>query len=194
MMGKFLSKNEKSGHDKLVKLDRTDILYLPKGSRLYNNARLTNEFQEKCRDKLRKDIKWRLKENMNLYIDFPCMLPSLCRTFNSKNREITNRFHANNTMYIAYIENPLDYDEYLPILPIFEIIQEILKEMELQYTVTFDRINYDEIIMIEENAVLLINIIQREAQLFKTLIENMTNYCIIVSFLFSVSLIFCYKL
>ena len=58
-MGNFLSRNEKSGHDKIVKLDRTDILYLPKGSILYNNARLTNEFQEKCRDKLRKDIKWR---------------------------------------------------------------------------------------------------------------------------------------
>ena len=193
-MGNFLSRNKESGHDKLVKLDRTDILYLPKESRLYNNARLTNEFQEKCRDKLRKDIKWRLKENMNLHIDFPCMLPSLCRTFNSKKEEITNRFHSNNSMSIAYIENPLDYNQYLPILPIFEIIQEILKEMELQYTVTFDRINYDEFIMIEENAVLLINIIQREPQLFKALIENMTDYCIIVSFLFSVSLIFCYKL
>ena len=193
-MGNFLSSNEKSGHDKLVKLNRTDILYLPKESKLYNDARLTNEFQEKCRNKLRKDIKWRLKENMNLYIDFPCMLPNLCRTFNSKKREITNRFNSNNSMCIAYIENPLDHNQYLPILPIFEIIQEILKEMKLQYTVTFDRINYDEIIMIEENAVLLINIIQREAQLFKTLIENMTNYCIIVSFLFSVSLIFCYKL
>ena len=193
-MGIFLSRNETSGHDKIVKLDRTDILYLPKGSRLYNNTRLTNEFQEKCRDKLRKDIKWRLKENLNLYIDFPCMLPNLARTFNSKKEEITNRFNSNNNICIAYIENPLEHDQYLPILPVFEIIQEILKEMELQYTVTFDRINYDEIIMIEENAVLLINIIQREAQLFKTLIENMTNYCIIVSFLFSVSLIFCYKL
>ena len=163
-MGIFSSRNKESGHDKLVKLDRTDILYLPKGSRLYNNARLTNEFQEKCRDKLRKDIKWRLKENMNLYIDFPCMLPSLCRTFrtfNSKKEEITNRFHSNNSMSIAYIENPLDYQQYLPILPIFEIIQEILTEMELQYTVTFERINHDEFIMKEENAVLLINILQR---------------------------------
>ena len=166
-MGNFLSRNEKSGHDKIVKLDRTDILYLPKGSRLYNNARLTNEFQEKCRDKLRKDIKWRLKENMNLYIDFPCMLPNLCRTFKTtynKRKEITNRFHSNNSMSIAYIENPLEYNQYLPILPVFEIIQEILKEMELQYTVTFDRINYDDDIMTEENAVLLINIIQREPQ------------------------------
>ena len=168
-MGNFLYRNEKSGHDKKVKLDRTDILYLPKGSRLYNNARLTNEFQEKCRDKLRKDIKLRLKENMNLYIDFPCMLPNLCRTFNTKNnKEITNRFHSNNSMCIAYIENPLDYNQYLPILPVFEIIQEILKEMELQYTVTFDRINYVDDIMKEENAVLLINIIQREPQLFHT--------------------------
>ena len=158
----FSSRNKESGHDKLVKLDRTDILYLPKESKLYNHARLTNEFQEKCRDKLRKDIKWRLKDNMNLHIDFPCMLPSLCRTFNSKNnKEITNRFHSNNSMCIAYIENPLDYNQYLPILPIFEIIQEILKEMELQYTVTFDRIKHDEFIMIEENAVLLINILQR---------------------------------
>lgn len=65
-------------------------------------------------------------------------------------------------MSIAYIENPLDYNQYLPILPVFEIIQEILKEMELQYTVTFDRINYDDGLMMEENAVLLINIIQRE--------------------------------
>ena len=162
IMGAFLSRNEVSGHDKKVALDRTDILYLPKGSRLYNNARLTNEFQEKCRDKLRKDIKWRLKDNMNLYIDFPCMLPNLCRTFNSKNEEITNRFNSNNSMSIANIENPLDYNQYLPILPVFELIQEILKEMELQYTVTFDRIDYDEIFMMEQNAVLLINIIQKE--------------------------------
>ena len=158
-MGIFVSRNKEYGYEKLVKLDRTDILYLPKESKLY---KLTNEFQEKCRDKLRKDIKWRLKENMNLYIDFPCMLPSLCRTFNSKNnKEITNRFHSNNSMCIAYIENPLDYAQYLPILPIFEIIQEILTEMELQYTVNFERINHDEFIMKEENAVLLINILQR---------------------------------
>jgi hypothetical protein len=160
-MGIFSSRNKESAHDKLVKLDRTDILYLPKGSRLYNHARLTNEFQEKCRDKLRKDIKRRLNENMNLYIDFPCMLPSLCRTFNSKNnKDITNRFHSNNSMCIAYIENPLDYNQYLPILPVFEIIQEILTEMELQYIVNFDRINHDEFIMKEENAVLVINILQ----------------------------------
>ena len=193
-MGIFVSRRKESGHEKLVKLDRTDILYLPKESKSYNHACLTYEFQKKCRDKLRKDIKWRLKENMNLHIDFPCMLPSLCRTFNLKKEEITNRFHSNNSMSIAYIENPLDYNQYLPILPVFEIIQEILKEMELQYTVTFDRIKHDEFIMIEENAVLLINIIQREPQLFKTLIENMTNYCIIVSFFFSVGLTFCYKL
>ena len=89
------------------------------------------------------------------------MLPSLCRTFNSKKEEITNRFHSNNSMCIAYIENPLDYNQYLPILPVFEIIQEILTEMELQYTVNFERINHDEFIMIEENAVLFINILQR---------------------------------
>lgn len=93
------------------------------------------------------------------------MLPNLCRTFNStNNKEVTNRFNSNNNMSIAYIENPLDYKQYLPILPVFEIIQEILKEMELQYTVTFDRINYEESIMTEENAVLLINIIQKEPQ------------------------------
>lgn len=172
-MGTFLSRNIETGYDKTVKLNRTDILYLPKGSILYNNARLTKEFEEKCKDKLRKDIKWQLKENLNLYIHFQCMLPNLVRTFNSKKREITNRFNANNHMSIAYIENPLDYNQYLPILPVFELIQEILKEMELQYTVTFDRIYYDEVVMMEENAVLLINIIQKEPQYGVRIEENL---------------------
>lgn len=170
-MGIFVSKNKKSEHDKVVGLDRTDILYLPKGSRTYNNARLTKEFKEKCRDKLREDIKWRLKMNLNLYIDFPCMLPNLCRTIDSNKKDITSRFNANNSMCIAYIENPLDYNQYLPILPVFELIQEILKEMELEYTVTFDRLNY-ETVMIEKNAVLLINIIQREPQYGLKIVEH----------------------
>ena len=164
-MGNFFSRDEETGYDKTISINEKNILYLPKECRLYNNARLTPEFKKKCRDKLRENIKYELKRNLNLYIHFPCMLPSLSRTFNSKNnREITNRFNSNKDMCIAYIENPLDYNQYLPILPVFELIQEILKEMELHYTVTFDRINYKNVIMMEENAVLLINIIQKEPQ------------------------------
>ena len=100
------------------------------------------------------------------------MLPNLCRTFDSTTRkELTSRFNANNTMSIAYIENPLNHQQYLPILPVFELIQKILKEMNLNYTVNFDRLDYNETVMMPENAVLLINIIQTEPRYWRKLAE-----------------------
>ena len=151
-MGNFFYKQRKDPFEKIVNSNRTDILNL-QNTRLYNDAELTEEFALKCKKELEKDIKYQLSHNMQFHMQFACMLPPNHRTYDSNTGEdLTNRFNSNNNMYISYIRNPLNHDEYLPILPVFEIIMEILKEMNLSYTVSFDRLKYNFSKWEEENA------------------------------------------
>jgi hypothetical protein len=104
-----------------------------------------------------------LNLNMGMFIEFECMLPPCCETFISDTgKNVTNRFNAGGwgDIHIAFIPHPNHRNEYIPLSPTFQIMQTILKEKKLTYTVCFERLKYNTRYWEESNAVLMFYIIQ----------------------------------
>lgn len=129
------------------------------------NSELTENFAKFCHNSYTEIIKKQLDNNHGLYVVFDCMLPPCCRTFDERygkhlRWDCTNQFNTGDSIDIAFIRHPDNHEIYLPLRPIFKIMQDIMKSLGKPYIVSFDRLVYNTRYWEEENAVLKFYIIQ----------------------------------
>ena len=146
--------------NKIVGNARHDIIHNPEKKSI-QEAEFTKVFAEYCKKFYESEIKFQLIRRDNLYIEFECMLPNCCETRISKtNKIVTNRFNVGDDISIAFIKNHNNRNEYIPLKPVFEIIRNILEDMNITYIVSFERLVYNTRYWEESNAVLIIYIVQ----------------------------------
>lgn len=162
-MGIIISKpayKSKIIQKKIINSNRNDIISNPH-NRSIRSAKFTDLFLSYCKKHYDFEIKQQLQKTENLSIKLQCMLPPINKiNIYRINKNIINYFNLNDTISIAFIKNPANYNEYVPLKPIFEIIKLILKTMKITYIVYFERIKYNMINWEENNAVLIFYIIQ----------------------------------
>jgi hypothetical protein len=145
--------------NKVVRSGRADIISIHHNGPI-QEAKLNELFAMHCKKVYDSEIKAQLNMNTGLYVEFDCMLPPCGETW-SNGKNVTNRFNTGNFISSAFIRHPNNRNEYIPLKPVFEIMQGILKTMWLKYTVSFERLEYNTRYWEESNAVLVIHILQQ---------------------------------
>lgn len=159
--GKSNKSIEKEIRNKIVKNDRRDIIVPNPENIPLQRVQFTELFAIYCKKFYESDIQFQLQRRDNLYIEFECMLPNCCETWDmNTNKNVTNRFHVGDGIDIAFIRNHNNRNEYIPLRPVFEIIRTILENMNHTYIVSFERLVYNTRYWEEGNAVLTIYIVQ----------------------------------
>jgi hypothetical protein len=163
-MGGFFSKPI-DPFDRILRFDHG--IYIPYDGSLQEFAEFTPEYAFSCKKFYSRVIRngeaiGECNVKKGMYVELPCMLPPMGRTFKSKTgEECTSLYNNNNELDIAFIRNHQDYSNcdysYVTFRPVFNIIQTILQEMGKPYTIHFERIafNYDRTWK-EDNAMLRI--------------------------------------
>ncbi len=147
-------------YNKIVGNARRDIIHNPERKPI-QEAEFTELFAECCKKYYESEIKFQLKWHDNLYIEFECMLPNCCKSWDTNtNKDCTNRFNVGDDISIAFIRNHNNCNEYIALRPVFEIIRNILENMNLTYIVSFERLVYNTRYWEEGNAALTIYIVQ----------------------------------
>jgi hypothetical protein len=152
------SRDSEAIFNKMVRSGRADIISIHHNGPI-QEAKLNDLFAMHCKKVYETEIKGQLYLNMGLYVEFDCMLPP-CGETSSNGKNVTNRFNTGNSISSAFIRHPNNRNEYIPLKPVFEIMQTILKTMWLKYTVSFERLKYNTRYWEESNAVLIIRILQ----------------------------------
>ena len=132
------------------------------------NAQLTKEFAALCKKYYVENIKGQMEHrNRNLYVEYYCMVPPSGRTgrrkkgwFGSYYQDETNLANNGHPVSIAFIRNPFHHDEYLPLNPVLDILQEVWNDMGVRYTVSFEHLVLNAWYWEEDNSVLRFHVVQ----------------------------------
>jgi len=167
-MSWFWDKNEKRSEiiaGKILSRRFRDYLVCDEGEPI-QSSRLTDEFAHFCRNKYQELIERQLKDNHGLYVKFDCMLPPCHKTYDERHGkllrwECTNQFNTGDSIDVAFIKHPTTEDIYLPLRPIFAVIQDIMASLGKPYIVSFERLVFNIRYWEEENAVLGFYVVQQ---------------------------------
>ena len=156
------ARQDRKIHNKIIKFSRYDIIHTDFDRKKFVHEMVfTDFFADYCQKYYESNIHSQMIQRDQLHIEYECMLPPCGTTRDATTgKNLTSRFHVGDSINCAYIRNPTNRNEYLPLRPIFEIIRNILENKNLTYIVMFERLTYNTMHWEEGNAALIIYMVQ----------------------------------